>query len=393
MADRRRMHKRTTNSWEGQEVEHGMHTLRVHRGTIVGMDGDDVFVELGPRMQGVISLREFDAPPAVDDEFEFTLRGQEEGLWALSLRPTASFDRWEQMEAGYQVEGRIVRRKPGGYEVKLGVLHAFMPQSHSGVARDGDPESILGKILNCEVLEVDVERERVLVSRKLVLQRERMGDRGREISGLHVGQKVQGRVTRIEDYGVFLSFGRGLEGLIHVSNLSHERVQHPSEVVQKGEHLQVVVLYVKHGGKRIGLGLKQVGLNPWREFERAHKVGALVGGEVCDLREFGVFVRTAPGVIGLLHRSETQLQPEDSVHKAFAVGQPLVLRILDLDPAAERMSLSAKHPAGAPIRPEELEAAGSVRELLDGQSEASTTGKLGSLLRKALEKDNDALGA
>ena len=214
---------------------HGPHTLKVWRGTIVGFGGgDDVFVELGPRMQGVISRGAFETEPVIGDVHEFTLRGQEESLWVLSLREARSLSTWENMEAGSVVQARAIRVNRGGLELKIGPLHAFMPKSQTGLDREQPLEILVGKTMVCEVSEVDRERQRVLLSRKAVLRRERESERKRELGSLAPGQVVQGRVSRIESYGVFVRFGRGLEGLIHVSDLSHERVQNPADLVKRG---------------------------------------------------------------------------------------------------------------------------------------------------------------
>src|SRR6185295_12321836 len=136
------------------------------------------------------------------------------------------------------------------FEIKIGPLHAFMPKSHSGLQRDEKSEPLVGKNLTVEVLEVDAERQRAVVSRKLVLQREKDGLHQREIAGLRVGQRVNGRVVRVESYVVFV---HGLEGLVHVSDLDHARVENPLELLQPGETIECVVLSVKAGGKRIAL--------------------------------------------------------------------------------------------------------------------------------------------
>src|SRR5436190_983332 len=180
------MRSRVDSAPDPPSRDHGPHTLRVWRGVVVGLFGDDVFVELGPRMQGVISRRQFEQAPRMGDSFEFTLRGQEEGLWALALSEARPIANWESMEAGSLVHAR---------------------------------------------------------------------GREREVGALGGGAVVQGRVTRIEPFGVFVAFGHGMEGFVHVSNLSHDRVEDPGSIVKLADTLDLRVLYVKKGGKRIGLGL------------------------------------------------------------------------------------------------------------------------------------------
>lgn len=365
--------------------DHGPHTLRVYEGTVVGLDRDDVFVELGPRMQGVISLRKFAAPPREGDVFEFTLHGQEESLWVLSLREEQSLLTWEEMEPGAQVEGRVVRKVPGGLQLKVGRLHGFMPRSHTGVPRGEDLDPLVGKSFPCEVLEVDPERQRVLLSRKLVLQRERASEHQREIGALRPGVVVQGRVTRVESYGAFVRFGGGLTGLIHVSNLALERVAHPRDVVSVGQSVRARVLYVRDHGKRIALGLKQMDANPWVGAAERYESGRIVAGEVRRVLEFGAFVSVERGVEGLVPRSETGCGDERSLKEVLAVGQPVSVRVREVDAERERMTLSLLHADGSRIAPEEAAGDASFREW-KGEARAGGWGNrtLEEELRRAL---------
>jgi ribosomal protein S1 len=364
--------------------DHGPHTLRVWRGTVVGLFGDDVFVEFGPRMQGVISRRQFAAAPRAGDSFDFTLRGQEEGLWALALSESRPIATWESMEPGSVVHARAVRLAPGGLELKVGPLHAFMPKSHTGVTRDEKPDALVGKTLTCEVIEVDRERQRVLVSRKLVLQRERASEHQRAVGALKEGEVVQGRVTRIESYGIFVAFGHGMEGFVHVSNLSHDRVEHPSALVKEGDVLDLRVLYVKKGGKRIGLGLKQMTESPWATIEKHCYLDQIVEGVVTRVVEFGAFVKIRDGIEGLLHASELGSTGDRPLRSTLAAGQRLSVRICELDAEARRMSLSLVHRNGARITPEEAANAKTFAELSRANPGERLRINIGELLMRAL---------
>lgn len=377
------MRARRDDPQRAPERDHGEHTLRVHEGVVVGLHQDDVFVELGPRMQGVISRRKFERPPEVGEVYEFTLGGQEESLWALSLREEASLSSWEEMEVGSLVNAHAVRRRPEGLELKIGPLHAFMPKSHTGIPRGDDFGVLVGRTFTCEVLEVDAEKQRVLLSRKLVLQRERDNEHQKLVHALKPGAVVQGRVVRIEAYGAFVSFGAGLQGLLHVSNLSHERVEHPSELLEKGQHLAVKVLHLRDHGKRIGLGLKQMSESPWKSFARGHGEGDVVSGQVKRLMPFGAFVSVVPGIEGLLHRAETGLPPDRPLREHLTVGSELSVRICELDAARERLALSLLFPDGARIDPDE---AANRREMTAPPAGGAALGtSLGDLLRRALD--------
>jgi small subunit ribosomal protein S1 len=364
--------------------DHGPHTLCVWRGVVVGLFGDDVFVELGPRMQGVISRRHLAQAPEIGDAFDFTLRGQEEGLWALALSEQRPIATWESMEPGSLVHARVVRVAPGGLELKVGPLHAFMPKSHTGVARDEKPDGLVGKMLTCEVIEVDRERQRVLVSRKLVLQRERASEHQRAVGALKEGEVVQDRVTRIESYGAFVAFGHGMEGFVHVSNLSHERVEHPSALLKEGDGLDLRVLYVKKGGKRIGLGLKQMTESPWATIDKHCYVDQIVEGTVTRVVEFGAFVKIREGIEGLLHASEAGSEGDRRLRSFVAPGQRLSVRICEIDAESRRMSLSLVHRNGARITAEEAANAKTFAELAQANPDARLRLNLGKLLMRAL---------
>jgi small subunit ribosomal protein S1 len=351
--------------------EHGSHTLRVWRGTVVGCYGDDVFVELTPRMQGVISARHFDPPAREGEQYDFTLRGQEDGLWALARVEELPLVSWDRMEAGSILRARVIGLNHGGLELKIGQLHAFMPRSHCGLPRGADLRGLLGQELACQVTEVDRERQRVLVSRKLLLERERADERQRAVHGLRPGQVVRGRVTRLEPYGAFVAFGAGLEGLIHVSNLSHDPVAHPSELLRLGESVECRVLTIRREGKRIGLGLKQMQESPWKHFALHHGPGELIEGIVTRQADFGVFVAVERGIQGLLPNSESGLPPPTPARAALRPGQALAVRIVAIDAERERLTLSRLHPGGAQIRPEE---AAGLRHLEETRAAPAWTG-------------------
>jgi len=371
---------------EDNEGEHGAHTLRIISGEVIGKTGDDVFVELGPRMQGVISLQKFDSEPEVGQQFQFNLHGQEESLWVLSLATTATLACWREMEAGSLVEARAIRRKQGGLEMKVGPLHAFMPTSQTGLPRGERLDMLIGRHFLCEVLEVDPERQRVFLSRKRVLQRERDDGHQREIGHLKPGQVIQGRVVRIEDYGVFLRFGRGLEGLVHISNLSHDRVEHPRDLVKKGETVRARILTITRQGRRIALGIKQLDGDPWADVEKRFYRGQIVEGYVLKIQEFGIFVRIARGVEGLLPRSQSDVPENRSLREQYRIAQRMAVRIHYLDPEEERLTLSRVHRDGSSILDEEAIDRSELDEFEPKRgSEGSLRSSLESVLRKALD--------
>jgi len=380
-------HRHDAAAPDGAAPEHGPHTLRVWRGTIVGVHGDDVFVELGPRMQGVLSRRRFSEPPATGQEHDFTLLGQEAGLWALARVEDGLVASWQTMEVASWVQARVTGTNPGGLELKIGPLHAFMPKSESGLARQESPRLLVGMTLTCEVIEIDRERQRVLVSRKRVLRKQRESERTREAGRLAPGMVVQGRVQRLEPYGAFVRFGAGLEGLIHVSNLSAERVQHPADVLRVGQAVEAKVLTIRRGGRRIGLGLKQMHESPWKALERTWYPDQVLPGRVVRALDFGVFVRVGAGIEGLLPNAATGFPPERRARDVLRVGQELVCRLVDLDVEGERLGLSLLHPDGSRVQPDEwLSPEARAALAATGEAVYPATTNLGQLLGEALRQ-------
>ncbi len=379
------------------EPERGAHTLDVVDGTVVGVHGSDVFVELGPRKQGVISLASFDDKPRVGEVHQFTLRGREDELWMLNLHNQRTLSEWEELEPGSLTTARVLTKTHDGFQLKIGPVYAYMPYSLSGVRKPRERGALLGRSIVVEVLEVDADKQRAIVSRKAVLKLQKAG----AAPGAVVpGQTVQGRVTRIEPYGVFVRLGRGREGLCHITNLSADRVDHPGDVVRMGEIVDARVLYVRAGGRRIGLGFKQLQESPWVRLEREHWEGQIVSVEIVRVGRFGAVARLFAGAEGILPMSECGDRRPPA---GLSNGDRLSARILEVDPEEQRLAFSLLHATGQPIAPDEAECIadfGTIRSLpalKDLLPEAGTVGEpsggaatnLGAVLRRALEGGSD----
>lgn len=359
----------------------GHETLQIREGHVVGLDGPDVFVELGPRFQGVIALDRFEEPPRVGQSFAFTLRGQEETLWRLELAEAVPSAAWERMEIGALVEARVLGRTPGGLSLRIGRLHGFMPRSECGVGRRGDPSRLIGSTVLCEVIEVDPSRQRCLLSRKKVLRAERDAADALPRPGL----VLPARVTSFLQFGAKVALPGGRSGLLHISNIAYEHLEHPSERLEVGDSLDVVVLAVKRGGKRISVGLKQLGANPWTGLEKRLRPHALFQGEVVRVAPYGLFVEVAKGVVGLVHRSELPLAPEVPVAAEFSVGQEIAVRFLEIDAERERLSLSNLGREGRALQAESLADAEDLDAVKLSPQLQNTA--LGRQLAAALQKD------
>lgn len=371
----------------GAVDERGRHTLKVMRGTVVGVHGRDVFVELGPRMQGVIESDAFTVKPREGAQFDFTLRGQEEGLWRLALTEEEVLHSWEDMEVASIVEGRVMATNLGGLELRVGRLHAFMPRSETGVPRGGDLDELIGQVLVSEVIEVDHERQRCLLSRKRVLKRER--ERGGE-GGVRPGEIVHGRVIRIEEYGAFVRFGRGGQGLVHISNISHRRIAHPAELLKEGDAVEAKVLHIQRGGKRISLGIKQLGESPWTDAEERFPERSLVSGVVEHVLDAGVVIALEADLSGFAPRRECGFGVGEPLTAHYVEGQPVSVRVVALDSKGERLTLSFLHADGARIMAEEAQLSDSAATLMSEiQPEPLAGTDLGALLKQALTPNSD----
>jgi small subunit ribosomal protein S1 len=356
---------------------------KLRRGTVVGITGKDVFVELGPRVQGVCDLGEFESPPRVGESFDFSVAGREDDLWLLSRREAVALATWEELEKGSLVEGRVTGQNTGGLELRVGQIAAFLPASQSGLGSSEQLATLIGQKLVCEVLEVDRVKKRIVLSRRAVLDRERDAARSQAVESLAPGDRVRGKVRRVEAYGAFVEISPGVEGLVHVSNLSRKRVEDPNDLIHVGDTVDALVLEVKEGGRRIGLSMKALEPDPWEGLEQRLSEGSIVNGKVVKFIEHGAFVEIEPGVEGLLHVS--QLKSGERVRRAqdlLRVGEELSLRVVSVDPFRRRISLSRLDPEGAVIGSEDATDASAVREVLS-QPPGRLGTNLGDLFRKA----------
>ncbi len=370
----------------------GDHTLRVHEGTIVGIFGQDVFVDLGPRLQGVLPLSSFPEEPREGERHRFTMRGREESLWVLALAGERSSRSWQGMQEGQWVSARVVREHQGHLQLKVDGLHAVMPHAHTGKSAGQSLRGLVGKQLVCEVLEVDTERERVVLSRKRVLQKQREA-KARRLS-LLPGDVTRGRVVRIEEYGAFLRLQGGREGLLHISDMSHRRIDHPSDQVALGDQLEVKVLRMSHKGKRISLGLKQLGGNPWKSFERQHPPESTLVGFVRELEDGGLVVDLDCDLTGWVPRRETPYG-ERRLGVFLRTGQRIGLRVLEVSESEESVVLSMLDSLGRPLRPEEWADPEALsrwqqRQESDGAGSAALSTSLGRQLRAAMDRKRQA---
>jgi small subunit ribosomal protein S1 len=358
------------------------------RGVIAGISGDDVFVDLGPRMQGVISLREFDSPPKEGAALDFELAGREDELWKLTRvrekAPIASG--FDDLQPGVQVKAKITGQNTGGLEARVGALSAFVPASQVSLGREDNLAQYIGQNMDALVVEVNLERKRVVLSRRALLEKERDVLRQEAVGKYHVGMVVKGRVARVESFGAFVDLGGGLEGLLHVSNLAHRRVEKASELVNVGDNVEVQILSIDEGGKRIGLGRKQLEPDPMDEHAARLVPDSVVAGKVVRVMDFGAFVEIAPGVEGLVHVSQLGKDRVRRASDAVKAGDELQVRILSVDRGQKRIALTRLDPRGALIGSEDSVDAAVIDAALKAAAPRPSGTNLGNLFKAALDK-------
>ncbi len=314
---------------------------------------DNVFVDLGGANQGVVSLRQFDEPPAEGSELELLVVrfNAEEGLYELS-RTTAAIEvgNWDDVTVGQIVEVTVTGSNKGGLECQVSDLRGFIPMGQVSVYRVETPEDFVGQKLACVITEANRDRRNLVLSHRAVMERERNEQREKMLAELAPGQLREGVVRSIKDFGAFVDLG-GLDGLIHVSQLSWDRVNHPSEVLEVGQKVKVRIDKFDADTGKISLSYREVGANPWHNVASKYAVGNRVKGVVSKTMDFGAFVKLEPGVEGMIHISELGHGRVMRVTDVVREGQEVEVKILGVDMEKQRISLSLKALLEAPVKP------------------------------------------
>ncbi|MCJ7692866.1 MAG: 30S ribosomal protein S1 [Sedimentisphaerales bacterium] len=280
------------------------------KGKIVSQIGNDVIVEVGLKSEGVVEASEFDSSDEIEPgkEIEVLLEDadSEGGLILLSKRKADRIRGWEMIvntkSEGDVVTGKVVRRIKGGLLVDIGVA-VFLPASQVDIRKPGDISRFIGKEVECKILKIDVEGRNIVVSRRKLIEEERQSSKEKILTEIEIGQVRKGVVKNIADFGVFVDLG-GVDGLLHISDLSWGRISHPSEIVRLDQEIECVVIGVDKKSEKISLGLKQKTSSPWEDVENRYPIGARVKGKVVNVMNYGVFVRLEDGIEGLVHISE-----------------------------------------------------------------------------------------
>jgi small subunit ribosomal protein S1 len=326
----------------------------VVHGTVVRVDKDEVLVDIGYKSEGVIPVSELSIRRSVNPEDEVQLgdeidalvmtKEDAEGRLILSKKRARFEIAWKAIEkaadSGEPVTGRVIEVVKGGLILDLGV-RGFLPASLVDIRRVQDLEEFLGQELRCKVIELNRSRNNVVLSRRAVLEDERKEMRQAILDRLNPGDVVEGTISNIVDFGAFVDLD-GMDGLIHISELSWSHVNHPSEVLEIGQEVKVKVLDIDRERQRISLGLKQTQTDPWQQVLDSYAVNDVVQGRVTKVVTFGAFVEILPGVEGLVHISELAPYHVENPREVVSQGDVVAAKIIEMDTERRRLSLSLK---------------------------------------------------
>jgi small subunit ribosomal protein S1 len=334
----------------------------VVHGTVVRVDKDEVLVDIGYKSEGVIPVSELSIRRSVNpadevsvgDEIDALVLTKEDAEGRLILsKKRARFElAWKKIEAaaesGEPVTGRVIEVVKGGLIIDLGV-RGFLPASLVDIRRVQDLDEFMGQELRAKVIELNRSRNNVVLSRRAVLEEERKEQRQQILDRLNPGDVVEGQISNIVDFGAFVDLD-GMDGLIHISELSWSHVNHPSEVLEIGQDVKVKVLDIDRDRQRISLGLKQTQTDPWQQVLDQYSEGDTVEGRVTKVVTFGAFVEILPGVEGLVHISELAQHHVENPREVVAQGDTVKVLVLEIDAERRRLSLSLKRVEGGGVQ-------------------------------------------
>jgi len=315
---------------------------------VLRVTSSSVILEFGFKSEGAVPLDEFKEPPESGTEIEVLLESLEDddGVVVLSKKKADFLRVWEKIreahEADRPVKGTLVRKIKGGVTVDLMGVDAFLPGSQIALRRVPNIEDLIGESYKFKIIKLNKRRRNIVVSRRVILEAERESKRGTLVKELLVGQVREGVVKNITDFGAFIDLG-GLDGLLHITDMSWGRVGHPSEVVDIGETIDVKVLDIDWNRERISLGLKQLLPYPWTDIDKKYPVGSRVHGRVVSITNYGAFVELEKGVEGLVHISEMSwTRNVRHPSKVVTIGDEIEAVVLKVDPKDEKISLGMK---------------------------------------------------
>jgi len=331
---------------------------KIVKGKVIKVTPTHILVDIGFKSEGIIPVEDFEDKKEigeiqVGDSIEAVLeRTDKEGYLILSKRRAAVINALDNLEKAYYhdgwISGTIIEKNKNGYTVNVGIK-TFLPDSHADIKMVREPEKLIGKQYKFKVLKFDRKSENAVLSRKLFLQDERTKRKSRVFSTISKGQKIKGQVKTLTNFGAFIDLG-GVEGLLHISDMSWGKINHTEEIFQIGQEIEVIILDFNEKEEKISLGYKQLFPDPWENVEEKYEVGQKVNGKVVSLTDFGAFIRIENGVEGLVHISDLTWSRK-LVHpkKVLTPGEDVVVTILDINPSNKRISLGLKQVTPHPL--------------------------------------------
>ncbi len=326
---------------------------------VIGIDDDYVTLNAGLKSEGIVAIEEFhdkngELEIHLGDMVEVALDSVEDGHGEtlLSREKAKRQEAWRSLSRSHEknetVTGLISGKVKGGFTVEIGTIRAFLPGSLVDVRPVRDPSYLEGKELEFKVIKMDLKRNNIVVSRRAVVEEESSADRQALLDSLHDGQELQGIVKNLTDYGAFIDLG-GIDGLLHITDISWKRVKHPSELLSVGQEIKVKVLSFDSERNRVSLGMKQLGNDPWVDLVQRYPVGKRLSGHVTNITDYGCFVEIEEGVEGLVHMSEMDWTNKN-VHpsKIVSMGEAVDVMVLEIDADRRRISLGMKQCVGNP---------------------------------------------
>lgn len=322
-------------------------------GTVVRIEKDYVVVSAGLKSESIIPIEQFkdergNLEVAVGDEVKVALETVEDGFGTtrLSRERAKRLEAWISLEQAYEnkelVRGVIQGRVKGGFTVEINKIRAFLPGSLVDVKPIRDPESLEGKEFDFKVIKIDAKRNNIVVSRRSAMEAETSGERDALLENLHEGDIVKGVVKNLTDYGAFIDLG-GVDGLLHITDMSWKRIKHPSEILAIGDEIKVKILKFDRDNARVSLGLKQLGEDPWADISSRYPIGKRLSGHVTNITDYGCFVEIEEGIEGLVHVSEMDWTNKNvNPNKVVHLGQEVEVIVLDIDGDRRRISLGLK---------------------------------------------------
>ena len=317
---------------------------------VIGISDSDVMVDIGFKSEGLISRSEFDSKdlPEIGSNIDIFLEKFEDtdGNITLSKYKADFIRRWDELkilcDTGEPVQGKIIKRVKGGMVVDLGVIQAFLPGSQVDVQPIKNFDEFLNKELDFQIVKVDEMRKNLVVSRKAILQ-ESLNEKREEImSQIKVDGKISCIVKNITDFGAFVDLG-GIDGLIHITDFSWGRINHPSEVVSIGDKVEVKVIEYNEETSRISLGMKQLIANPWKQISEKYNIDDVISGKIVSIMNYGIFVEVEKGIEGLIHISEISWKKNiENLDNIYKVGDTIDSKILSIDIEGQKISLGIK---------------------------------------------------